>query len=42
MRKLKRNFQGMLIDKNGKEFGRVVGEINFINKDFIELLKQYI
>jgi len=32
----------ILIDKNGKEFGRVVGEINFINKDFIELLKRYI
>ena len=31
----------ILIDKNGKEFGRVVGEINFINKDFIELLKRY-
>ena len=32
----------ILIDKNGKEFGRVVGEINFMNKDFIELLKRYI
>ena len=32
----------ILIDKNGKEFGRVVGEIDFINKDFIELLKRYI
>ena len=32
----------ILIDKNGKEFGRVVGEINFINKDFIKLLKRYI
>ena len=32
----------ILIDKNGKEFGRVVGEVNFINKDFIELLKRYI
>ena len=32
----------ILIDKNGKEFGRVIGEINFINKDFIELLKRYI
>ena len=32
----------ILIDKNGKEFGRVLGEINFINKDFIELLKRYI
>ena len=32
----------ILIDKNGKEFGRVVGEIDFVNKDFIELLKRYI
>ena len=32
----------ILIDKNGKEFGRVVGEINFINEDFIKLLKRYI
>ena len=32
----------ILIDKDGKEFGRVVGEINFTNKDFIELLKKYI
>ena len=32
----------ILIDKNGQEFGRVVGEINFMNKDFIELLKKYI
>ena len=32
----------ILIDKNGKEFGRVVGEINFINNDFIKLLKRYI
>ena len=32
----------ILIDKNGKEFGRVVGEIDFMNKDFIELLKRYI
>ena len=32
----------ILIDKNGKEFGRVVCEIDFVNKDFIELLKRYI
>ena len=32
----------ILINKNGKEFGRVVGEINFMNKDFIELLKRHI
>ena len=32
----------ILIDKSGNEFGRVVGEIDFNNKDFIELLKRYI
>ena len=32
----------ILIDKNGKEFGRVVGEIDFTNKDFIKILKKYI
>ena len=31
----------ILIDKNGREFGRVVGEINFTDKDFIKLLKRY-
>ena len=32
----------ILINKDGKEFGRVVGEIDFNNKDFIKLLKKYI
>ena len=32
----------ILIDKNGNEFGRIVGEIDFYNKNFIELLKKYI
>ena len=32
----------ILIDKNGKEFGRVVGEIDFTDKNFISLLKKYI
>ena len=32
----------ILINKNGEEFGRVVGEIDFIDKDFIELIKKYI
>ena len=32
----------ILIDKNGQEFGRIIGEIDFTNKDFIELLKRYI
>ena len=29
----------ILIDKNGKEFGRIVGEIDFTNKEFIKILK---
>ena len=32
----------ILIDKNGKEFGRIVGEIDFTEKNFIKLLKKYI
>ena len=32
----------ILIDKNGKEFGRIVGEIDFVDKNFIDLLKKYI
>ena len=32
----------ILIDKDGKEFGRVIGEIDFTNKDFIKILKRYI
>ena len=32
----------ILIDKNGKEFGRIVGEIDFTNENFISLLKNYI
>ena len=32
----------ILIDKDGNEFGRIVGEVNFIDKNFIELLKKYI
>ena len=32
----------ILIDKDGKEFGRIVGEIDFTDKDFIKLLKKYI
>jgi thiol-disulfide isomerase/thioredoxin len=31
----------ILIDKNGMEFGRVVGEIDFYNSEFVELLKKY-
>ena len=32
----------ILIDKNGDEFGRVVGEIDFYSEEFINLLKKYI
>ena len=32
----------ILIDKNGHEFGRVVGEIDFNDQNFVELLKRYI
>ena len=32
----------ILINKDGKEFGRIVGEIDFTNKDFIKLLQKYI
>tara|TARA_Y100000996_G_C22345459_1_gene570484 strand:- start:257 stop:784 length:528 start_codon:yes stop_codon:yes gene_type:complete len=32
----------ILINKNGEEFGRIVGEIDFIDKNFIKLLKKYI
>ena len=32
----------ILIDKDGREFGRVVGEIDFSNKEFIKILKKYI
>ena len=36
------NFHKIVIDKNGKEFGRVVGEIDFTNQEFIKILKKYI
>jgi hypothetical protein len=32
----------ILINKNGDEFGRVIGEIDFISDDFINLIKKYI
>ena len=31
----------ILIDKKGKEFARVLGEVNFYDKKFIEFLKKY-
>ena len=33
--------RSILINKKGKEFGRVVGEIDFNNKDFIETIEKY-
>ena len=32
----------ILIDKNGKEFARVIGEIDFFEDSFIKLLKKYL
>ena len=32
----------ILINKNGNEFGRVIGEIDFVSDDFISLIKKYI
>jgi hypothetical protein len=32
----------ILINKDGSEFGRVVGEVDFNSKEYIQLLKKYI
>jgi thiol-disulfide isomerase/thioredoxin len=32
----------ILINKDGKEFGRVIGEVNFFDKSFINLMKKYL
>ena len=32
----------ILIDKNGKEFARVIGEVDFLDKAFIDLLRKYL
>ena len=32
----------ILINKNGEEFGRVIGEIDFVSDEFIYLIKKYI
>ena len=32
----------ILIDKNGDEFGRIIGEVDFVSEDFINLIKKYI
>ena len=32
----------ILINKEGKEFGKVIGEINFASDEFINFLRKYI
>ena len=32
----------ILIDKNGNEFGRVIGEVDFVSEEFVNLIKKYI
>ena len=32
----------ILIDKNGEEFGRVIGEVDFASEEFLNLMKKYI
>ena len=32
----------ILIDKNGDEFGRIIGEVDFVSENFINLIKKYI
>ena len=32
----------ILIDKEGKEFARIIGEIDFVEKSFIRFLKKYL
>ena len=32
----------ILIDKEGREFGRIIGEVDFLNEDFINVLKKYL
>ena len=32
----------ILIDKNGKEFGRIIGEVDFYEKSFTDILKKYL
>ena len=31
----------VLFDKNGKEFGRIIGSIDFKNKEFLQWIKKY-
>ena len=32
----------ILIDKEGNEFGRVIGEVDFVSENFLEIIKKYI
>ena len=32
----------ILIDKDGNEFGRVIGEVDFVSESFLEIIKKYI
>ena len=32
----------ILIDKEGNEFGRVIGEVDFLSDDFLKIIKKYI
>ena len=32
----------ILIDKDGQEFGRIIGEVDFFDKSFTDLLKKYL
>ena len=31
----------VLFDKNGKEFARIIGSIDFENKEFLQWIKKY-
>ena len=32
----------ILIDKDGNEFGRVIGEVDFVSDEFVNLIKKYL
>ena len=32
----------ILIDKDGREFGRVIGEVDFVSDDFLNLMEKFI
>ena len=31
----------ILVNKKGKEFARIIGEVNFVDKDFVKWLLKY-